>query len=257
MEAIRTVQTNELDKHSKVPLYKQLKLLLMRYIEENLSEGDSLPIETEIEKLHGVSRATVRKTIDELVSDGIVKRIQGKGTFVQSKKIVQTAGTITSWTEEMRLKGKKIHTENTLLVEMEPSRKISEELKLAPNEKVICLKRTRFADGEPIAIMINYLRAKFVPGFIEKGLQKESLYETLEEDYNIRLKKADERIQARSATDLEAIELRIPPQSALLHLTRVSYLTDGTPFELVEMSNRGDRYHYHIELDGRNKLKSF
>lgn len=84
-----------IDKKSKLPLYKQLKILLMRYIEENLSEGDSLPIESEIEKLYGVSRATVRKTIDELVSEGVVKRIQGKGTFIQSKKIVQTAGSIT------------------------------------------------------------------------------------------------------------------------------------------------------------------
>lgn len=257
MGVIQTMENNLLDKHSKQPLYKQLKLLLMKYIEENLSEGDSLPIESEIEKFYGVSRATVRKTIDELVSDGVVKRIQGKGTFVQSKKIIQTAGTITSWTEEMRLRGKDIHTANTLLLEMEPSRKISEELKLAPNEKVICLKRTRFSDGEPIAIMINYMRAKFVPGFLEKGLQRESLYETLEEDYNIRLEKAHERIQARIATDLEAIELQIPPQSALLHLTRVSYLEDGTPFELVEMANRGDRYQYHIELDGRNKMKTF
>ncbi|MEK4148695.1 GntR family transcriptional regulator [Robertmurraya sp. FSL W8-0741] len=244
-----------IDKKSKLPLYKQLKILLMRYIEENLSEGDSLPIESEIEKLYGVSRATVRKTIDELVSEGVVKRIQGKGTFIQSKKIVQTAGSITSWTEEMRLRGKEIHTDNTLLLELEPSQKIREELKLSPNEKVICLKRTRYSDGEPIAIMINYMRGKFIPGFLEKGLQRESLYETLEEEYNIRLEKAYERIQARVATDLEAVELQIPPESALLHLTRVSYLKDGTPFELVEMSNRGDRYHYHIELNGRNKIK--
>ncbi|MDF1509472.1 GntR family transcriptional regulator [Robertmurraya sp. DFI.2.37] len=244
-----------IDKKSKQPLYKQLKMLLMRYIEENLSEGDSLPIESEIEKLYGVSRATVRKTIDELVSEGVVKRIQGKGTFIQSKKIVQTAGAITSWTEEMRLRGKEIHTDNTLLLELEPSQKIREELKLTPNEKVICLKRTRYSDGEPIAIMINYMRGKFIPGFLEKGLQRESLYETLEEEYNIRLEKAYERIQARVATDLEAVELQIPPESALLHLTRVSYLKDGTPFELVEMSNRGDRYQYHIELNGRNKIK--
>lgn len=155
----------------------------------------------------------------------------------------------------MRLRGKEIHTDNTLLLELEPSQKIREELKLSPNEKVICLKRTRYSDGEPIAIMINYMRGKFIPGFLEKGLQRESLYETLEEEYNIRLEKAYERIQARVATDLEAVELQIPPESALLHLTRVSYLKDGTPFELVEMSNRGDRYHYHIELNGRNKIK--
>ncbi|MEK3889686.1 GntR family transcriptional regulator [Bacillus sp. FSL K6-3431] len=251
------MQKQTLSNKSKLPLYKQLKISLMKYIEENLLEGDVLPIEPEIEKMYGVSRITVRRTIDELVADGIVKKIQGRGTFVESKSIVQTAGTITSWTEEMRHKGKKTHTENLVFMEIDPTPKLKKELQLTSNEKVLCLKRIRFANGEPIAIMINYMRAKFVPNLLENGLQGESLYETLEEEYDIRLNKAHERIQARIATDFEAIELRIPPQSALLHLTRLSFLEDGTPFELVEMSNRGDRYQYSIDLDGRNKTKTF
>ena len=51
-----------LDRNSKTPLYQQLKITLLKYIEENLNEGDSLPIESEIEKMYGVSRITVRKT---------------------------------------------------------------------------------------------------------------------------------------------------------------------------------------------------
>jgi GntR family transcriptional regulator len=55
-----------LDRNSKTPLYQQLKITLLKYIEENLNEGDSLPIESEIEKMYGVSRITVRKTIEDL-----------------------------------------------------------------------------------------------------------------------------------------------------------------------------------------------
>lgn len=75
-----------LDRNSKTPLYQQLKITLLKYIEENLNEGDSLPIESEIEKMYGVSRITVRKTIEDLEKDGIVMKHQGRGTFVQSKK---------------------------------------------------------------------------------------------------------------------------------------------------------------------------
>lgn len=235
----------------------QLKAALLEYIEEHLKEGDALPIESEIEKQFSVSRITVRKTIDELVKDGIVTKTQGRGTFVQSRKIIQKAGTITSWSEEMRIKGKKTETRNMIINEIEPSRKLTSELNLSRGEKIICLKRLQCADGEPIAILINYFRSKFVPGFMEKGLTKESLYALLEEDYGIQLEKAHERIQARIATDLEALELGVSPDSAILHITRVSYLADGTPFELVEMANRSDRYQYDIELLGRNKLKSF
>jgi GntR family transcriptional regulator len=247
----------QLDKRSKVPLYKQLKEALLEYIEKNLKEGDALPIESEIEKLFGVSRITVRKTIEELTSEGIVTKTQGRGTFVQSKNIVQKAGNITSWTEEMRLKGKQTETKNLMVNEIEPSKKIAAELQLSKGEKVICLKRLRCADGEPISILINYFRSKFTPGFLEKGLTKESLYEILEEDYGIQLERAHERVKARLATDLEALELGISPDSAILHITRVSYLPDGTPFEMVEMANRSDRYEYDIDLVGRNKLKTF
>jgi GntR family transcriptional regulator len=246
-----------LDKNSKEPLYKQLKAALLDYIDENLKEGDALPIESEIEKIFGVSRITVRKTIEELVKEGVVTKTQGRGTFVQSKKIVQKAGSITSWTEEMNAKGKQTESKNLIMNEIEPSRKIIEELKLSKGEKVICLKRLRCADGEPISIIINYFRSKFVPGFSEKGLSKESLYEVLEEDYGIQLERAHERIKARIANDLEALELGVSPDSAILHITRVSYLPDGTPFELVEMANRSDRYQYDIDLFGRNKMKSF
>lgn len=245
-----------LDRKSKTPLYKQLKEALLEHIETNLKEGDALPIEAEIEKLYGVSRITVRKTIEELARDGVVVKTQGRGTFVQSKNIIQKAGNITSWTEEMRLRGKSTETKNVLMTEIEPSRKISQELGLTKGEKVICLKRLRCADGEPITILINYFRSKFVPGFLEKGLHKESLYEVLEEDYGIQLERAHERVRARIANDLEALELGISPDSAILHITRVSYLPDGTPFELVEMSNRSDRYEYDIDLIGRKKLKA-
>ncbi|MCM3800182.1 GntR family transcriptional regulator [Caldibacillus thermoamylovorans] len=246
-----------MDKKSKEPLYKQLKKALLEYIEENLKEGDALPVESEIENHYGVSRITVRKTIEELVNEGVVTKIQGRGTFVQSRKIIQKAGTITSWTEEMHLRGKKTETKNLIMNEIEPSKKLMVELSLSKNEKVICLKRLRCADGEPISIIINYFRSKFVPGFIKKGLTKESLYEVLEEDYGIQLEKARERVKARIATDLEALELGVSPDSAILHITRVSYLPDGTPFELVEMANRSDRYQYDIEIFGRNKLKAF
>lgn len=246
----------ELSKDSKVPLYLQLKDLLLEYIEENLIEGDPLPIESQLEEQYGVSRITVRKTIDELVKDGVVVKQQGRGTFVQSKQIVQKAGAITSWTEEMRVKGKQIATKNMSMQEIEPSGKLREVLKLAKNEKVICLKRIRCADGDPISIMINYFRGRFTPGLVERGLSEESLYEVLETVYNIKLEKAHERIHARIATDLEALELGIAPHSALLQISRISYLADGTPFELVEMSNRSDMYQYHIELEGRSKIKT-
>lgn len=243
-----------INKDSPIPLYIQLKERLKEYIEETLNPGDMIPTEPEIEKMYQVSRVTVRKAIDELVAVGLVKKQQGRGTFVQ-EKIIQEMGSITSWTEEMKQRGHKTETKGLEIAEIVPSKKMIARLGLDKDENLICIKRIRCTDGEPIALMINYLRAKFVPGFLERGLQSESLYAELENTYGIMLERANELIGAREASELEALTLNIPPYSPVLHIARNSYLADGTPLEIVEMVARADRYQYRISLDGRAKTK--
>ncbi|GGB39114.1 GntR family transcriptional regulator [Lentibacillus populi] len=239
----------------KTPLYKKVQKKILNEIIQNMKEGDLLPIETDLEKKYDVSRITIRKAIDELVLEGFVEKIQGRGTIVRSTKIIQDASTITSWTEEMNLKGKKPDTERLRIFEVKPSKKIKEKLNLHSSEKVICVERIRLVDGEPIALMFNYLREKYIPGFLEKGFTRESLYEELEKNYNIILEEANEQIRARLATDLEASALRISPGDAILQITRTTYLPNGTPFEMVEMISRSDKYEYHIKVSGRDKNK--
>ncbi len=237
----------------KLPLYKQVKNNILREINQQMKEGDLLPTETELEEKYKVSRITVRKAIDDLVIEGFVTKEQGRGTFVRSTKIVQDANSITSWTEEMYLKGKKPATKKLKLYEIVPSRKMKRNLNLSANEKIICVERIRLVDNEPISIMFNYLRSKFIPHFLEKGFKRESLYEELEENYGIILEEANELIRARLATDLEASVLNIPPEEAVMHITRTTLLPDGTPFEMVEMISRSDKYEYHIKVSGRDK----
>lgn len=246
----------EIDKNSSVPLYLQLKEILKERIEHYMEPGDAIPVEIEIEKEYGVSRMTVRKAIDELVDEGMVVKQQGKGTFVQQSKITQDAGTIFSWTEEMRNKGKSTETREMEVREVTPSRKLAEALRLHKNERTVCLKRVRYTEGEPLAIMINYLRLQYVPGLLENGLQSESLYEDLEQIYRVKLVEADETISAREATDLEALTLHIPPGSAVLHIVRTSYMANGMPVEVVDMTARADRYQYFAKLTGREKSRA-
>lgn len=79
----------KLNKSSSTPLYMQLKNQLQEKIEQDMSVGDLLLTETEIEKMYHVSRMTVRKAIEELVNEGIVSKQQGKGTFVSQTKTTQ------------------------------------------------------------------------------------------------------------------------------------------------------------------------
>lgn len=246
----------QINRNSSVPLYMQLKASLKGHIENHMKPGDTIPIESEIEKQYGVSRMTVRRAVDELVDEGIVIKQQGRGTFVQQPKITQDVGRIFSWTEEMRNKGKTTETKDLEIKKVMPSRKLTISLRLDKDEQVVCVKRIRFTEGEPLAIMMNYLRLKYVPDLLGDGLQSESLYEDLERIYHITLVEADEIISAREATDLEALALQIPSGSAVLHIMRTSYLANGTPIEVVDMTARADRFQYFTKLYGREKSRS-
>ncbi|ADN02784.1 GntR family transcriptional regulator [Spirochaeta thermophila] len=70
-----------------IPKYRQLYDILMHNIEkEGLKEGDRIPSEPTLIQTYGVSRNTVRQAIDLLVQEGVVYRIQGKGTFYKGKR---------------------------------------------------------------------------------------------------------------------------------------------------------------------------
>jgi GntR family transcriptional regulator len=244
----------ELDRSSPIPLYKQLKKGLIDYIQFHLQKGQAMPTESEIESMFQVSRITVRKAIEELEAEGIVIKQQGRGTFVRSKEIIQEVDGVTSWTKEMKKKGKRTKTLGLELKEIKPSRRLIHDLQLNQQEPVIMLKRIRCVDEEPIAIMVSYLRSSLIPDFLNKGLINESLYIDLEERYGITIERATEWIRAREATDIEASTLQVPPYSAVLALRRLSFV-QTIPFELVEMVARADRYQYTIELLGESKRK--
>jgi GntR family transcriptional regulator len=243
-----------LNRNSTVPLYKQLKKELIAYIQESLQKGEALPTETEIEDMYHVSRITVRKAIESLEVEGIVVKQQGRGTFVKSKEIIQQVDGVTSWTKEMKKKGKRTKTLGLEIEEIKPSKKLIHDLQLNHNDYVVKLKRVRCVDDEPIAIMVSYLRSSMIPNFVNTGLKDESLYVDLENRYGITIEHATEWIRAREATDIEASTLFIPPYSAVLSLRRLS-IAKNVPFELVEMIARADRYQYTIELSGSNKRK--
>lgn len=246
----------KLNKNSKLPLYLQLKEILLKQIEQDMTIGTLIPTETEIEATYGVSRMTVRKTVDELVNDGYLIRKQGKGTFVKDNKTIQDVGRIFSWTEEMQSQQRETKTTHMEIKRIEPSKRLRTALNLSKNEKLICINRVREINSEPIVIMLNYLREKYVPGLLEHGIESDSLYKDLEEKYDLILLNADEVITSRLSDPTESLLLNIPEDSAVLHVRRTSYIKNKIPVEVVDMVARGDKYQYFAKLKGRQKRHS-
>lgn len=238
----------------KQPLYMKVQEELVEVI-HTLNVGDKIPPEYELEKMFGVSRVTVRKAVENLVSEGLLQKCQGVGTTVCETSTTQSLGKIYSWTEEMKRKNQRSTSSNQIIHRIKPSLKLKNELRMSDEEKIIMVSRIKLVNDIPIVIMVNYLREVFIPGFYERGLQRDSLYEELEQVYGINLFSGEEIIRARSATAYEAAALQIEEGAAILNVRRKTFLKYNRPFEIVDMVARGDKYQYFAKLGGRDKTK--
>jgi len=127
-------------------------------------------------------------------------------------------------------------------------REIAQKMSISPNEHFVRLQRVRIAYNEPIALQTNFIRHKFCPDLIERGLLEDSLYKTLEVVYSLKLCWAKQVLVAKPADEYEARVLQIKVGQPLLAFERLTYLETGEPIEFVRSVYRGDKYKFVMTL---------
>ena len=227
-----------------IPLYYQLKEYLLKTIEESYKPGDLLPSEGEIEKQYGVSRITVRKAIEELAREGIVVKKQGKGTYVMEQKVLYDANTIGSLTQRLIQEDRHLETQSIEYILLTDAHHVKDILQC---QELLCIKRFRLLDGQPFAIMHNYIAVDRVPD-IEERFGIESLYTFYREAYGITFAQAEETVEARAATEEQARLLEIEPNAPLLSLQRLSFDAKGKPIEFSDLLIKANMYRHKIRL---------
>ena len=87
MEAVKLDNFLKVDKGIPVPLYYQIKQGILQAIQEGaLKVEDMIPTEAELCEICGISRPTIRQALGELVSEGYLYRLKGKGTLKQQNR---------------------------------------------------------------------------------------------------------------------------------------------------------------------------
>jgi len=234
-----------------IPKFAQMYEVLRRQIDEGFyKEGDFIPSEPELERIFGVSRTTVRKAIDMLISDQTVMPKQGKGTTVLGRKTVQRLNHVTSFMETLEQKGFEVTTSGTVIERIIPPAYVSQALQLDSRTKVVKIRRIRMINGHPIAFMVNYLLESIIPFIENEAKNMNSLYQLLEEKYNIEITSSIEFIGAKAASPMEAEMLQIEEGNPLLTSKRTTYSRER-PIEYVATSVVADKYEYCIYSQGR------
>lgn len=238
-------------KDSPIPIYYQLEEIIKDLIEKGeLKPGDSLPAEREYAEKFEISRMTVRQAFTQLVNDGYLYRIQGKGTFVAERKpkIEQALQGLTSFTEDMKARGMKPGSQLVQFEIIPATSLIANQLGIQEYGPVYEIKRIRLADDVPMALETNYISANFIKGLTEK-IVNQSLYSYIENQLNLRIDHASQVIESSVADELEAEYLNIQPGAPVMLIQRNTFLKDETPVEFVKSTYRADRYKFMIQMN--------
>jgi GntR family transcriptional regulator len=232
-----------LDRTSFTPMYVQIQTRLLTLIQSGqLRAGDPLPSEEQLSRIFGVSRMTSRQALQALKNQGLAARHIGQGTCVTQPRVEKDITHLCGFTAEMRALGMKAGSRVLEAGIVPASEEMATQFAVEPSTPVFKMKRLRLADGLPMAIEEIRLPSQRFPGIEKLNFNQLSLYQTLRERYGIRLSRADEILEARSANKQEAELLDIKPRSALLAIARTLWSVEGTPIETAHSLYRGDRY---------------
>src|SRR5437879_5450561 len=140
---------SQLDKDSPVPLYHQLESILLERVKQgHWKRNDQLPTEDALGSEFGVSKATVRQALHALAQAGVVRREQGRGTFVSEPKIQFGPRNLKSFSDEMRELGTAAGSSVLEQRLVEASEELAAKLQVPPAAQVFLLRRLRLAGGE-------------------------------------------------------------------------------------------------------------
>ncbi len=229
-----------------VPKHAQLRAILLELAEHQLTAETAIPSERHLMARYGVSRATVREAIGQLVSEGRLYRIHGKGTFVGSGR-VESQLHLASFTDEMRRRGLDPATLVRLLTVQEPPPATQAALGLADGLTAWRVERLRLAGGTPMALEIGWYPAALLPGLAAEDLTG-SLYSLLSSRYGLVLDRGEQSVWAEAADAATASLLDVPKGTPLMVFRRTSTAGSRT-VEHVTSWYRGDRYQIHMTLE--------
>ena len=240
-----------LDREAPVPLYVQLRNALLQEVRDGgLQPGDRFASEASIRRRYHVSRATVRQALADLEASGVIRKVQGLGSFVAVPKI-RHVPLLTSFTELASSQGfTPSHRVLASTVEDVPP-PVADDIGIAAGTRCRFLRRLFLADGVAVGLAETWLPLSALNGHDEalEPLDEGSMYDVLQgEPIGLALDHAVETITPGIADAATAGLLGCDAGTPVLLIRRHTFTPDGRVIESTRLVFVGDRYEYRVEL---------
>lgn len=225
----------ELVGDSQIPLYYQLARVLQKFIQGDLLRaGDRFPAEEAVGTCFGVSRPTVNKAIQVLLTEGWLTRVRGRGTFVKEDPRVQLALLSDTLSPVEQFSPQTFRYKLVHRRVKEPIPHINQLLGLDPDASLLYLRRLRLLHDHPLLVCDSILPADRFPGLGERPLIDGSLYATLHQEYGCPVLRSERSVEAAEVVDRQVADLlQVPLLSPVLLLAGVAFTEEDTPIEYI------------------------
>ncbi|MDI6801904.1 MAG: GntR family transcriptional regulator [Thermodesulfovibrionales bacterium] len=237
-----------IDRFGQDKLYIQLTRILLEDINSGaLQLGQQIPTEEELCKKYDVSKITVRQAINNLVADGYLIKIQGKGTFVANALPVVGLAMKTRLTEEMF--GEEVQLDRRILYQgiKEPPSDI--RIYLKTDESIYCIISRRMVRGRTAYIEEAFIPHSMLPLIEKLDIAHGSLYSMLQEKGVRKIFKMIQTIEVSKAEGDSAKRLGVEDGFPVLVAHRLFFSSDNMPVAYTKIQGRSDRYKFQTEFE--------
>lgn len=241
---------NSLSSDARLPLYQRLRDQLADQIANNRwRPGEAIPTEAALSTEYQLSTGTVRKAIDALVSEGILERQQGRGTFIRR---AQFQSSLFRFFRFQTVSGERQVPESRIL-SIEPAAApsaVAQALGLPVDAPVIRIVRVRLLDVKPVLAEEIWLPRQRFQALLKIDLSREGplLYPIYEEVCGQVVASAEETLTAESVNDVHARLLQVAVNSPVIVIERLARDYAGSPLEWRRSRGHAEHFRYSVDI---------
>ncbi len=222
------------NRNGPTPIFTQITDWMREKIQSGEWQDDQqIPSESELCEIFGVSRGTIRKAVEALISERLLVRIHGKGTFVTNKILLEQkpAWRLAGFSRDLISRGIPYSTEVLRGDIIQPSEEVRGLLKLSPTQQIFNMQRLRKINQQPVLLIENHIVYEYCEGVEEIDFEQNQLYVTLENTFNIQFDWAKRTYRSLTADKKIADLLKLPKNAPMMYLEELYHDQNSTPIE--------------------------
>lgn len=219
------------------------KEIRRRIVAEIYSMDQPIPDEITLSKEFSCSRMTMKRALDILVTEGLLFRRRGHGTFIVKSGLQNAYVNVDNENKGLTnlLIGKKVTSKIIKFDVLFPTKEVASQLAIDTNNPVYDIIRLRYVEGEPYVLEKTHMPVNIIGGINEAVLHG-SIYNHISEGLKLSIAGFHRKIRACKPDELDRIYLGCQPDDPILEVEQVAYLNTGVAFEYSFSRHRYDRF---------------